>query len=369
MLEIELADGSGRLDLFPKEGIPFEQSFNLYDFEHIEGTKSWSFKLPKTANNVKNCGWINVSNLRTDFKNSYRVNVYLFGDLWKIGLLYFLEDYPTYWSVHFAGEAGLLKQLFDDKELVDFSFPKITSIADTYAHAKLAAEEGPSEHPYTFAEVYIPNAQNDGLIPSYLNPNKYNFSTGIWEGFISNVGGGFAPLCPFPYVKQVLEVIGNELGVHFAGELWNDTEFERLVFFNTQCLNTLVDDVPEGAPVDSIDVNNHVPKVKVTDLLINICQFFNQLIEYDDTVGTITFISRKTVFSSTLVNDFRYKISSSRRLYKEKRDFSLKYEYLQEDLDVAKYFGTLSDLTGINGGAAATELNVKFSTIPTLDYG
>jgi len=148
-----------------------------------------------------------------------------------------------------------------------------------------------------------------------------------------------------------------------------DQEFERLVFFNTQCLNTLVDDIPQGAPVDEIDIKNHVPKIKATELLIALCQLFNQIIEYDDSNSTVLFISRKKLGSAPLVNDFRYKVSSKRILYKERRLFSLRYDYNQEDLDVAKYFGSLSDLTGINEGAKSTEINVKFNTLPTLDYG
>lgn len=365
-----MADGSGRLDLMPGEKISFEESFNLYDFEHVEGTKSWRFRLPKTPNNYRLTKWQGLTHLRKASKKYISVRVNVLGELWKTGQLRFLSEEDTYWNMYFAGDIGVFSSIIGERSIRDFTLTEVTSIPDIYAHAKAAAEGGPDTFAYTFAEVYVPNAQNDPLIPSFLNANSFNFSTGEWIGFVGPVGGGYAPLCPFPYVKNVLMEIANELGITIAGDLINDEEFGRLVFFNTQCLNTIVDDVPQGIPVNEIKVKNHVPDVPFSELLVGLSQLFNQIVEYDPISSVLFFTSRESLLNSAVESSLRYgTVSKVKSLYEEVRSYSLSYDFNQEDLDRIQHNGTISDLGGIVNEEAGTKLEIAFSTLPTLQWG
>lgn len=370
MLEIELANGGGYLDLDPSVRIQFEQNFNLHDFQHIEGTKSWKFQLPKTANNIKRTGWLNVPEVKSDFENSLRVRVVLNGSLWKTGPLYFISEKESYFEVHFAGEAGLLKQILGDARLREFNLPFLQGITDIYDHAKASTLLAPDSTPYVFAEVYVPNSSNPGTVPNYLNSNKFDTNAGDWLGFNGNISGDYAALCPFPYVKYNLNLIANQLGIKFGGAIWEDEEFSRMVFFNTVCLNELVNDQATGPPVNEIRVADHVPDVTLVKLLKSIAKLFNQIIVYDDKRSLIKFINRADIIKQPVNDSLRRRVSGIGIEFEEKRLYSLMYEFNQDDISVRDQRGSGTDLSGVfENSEQSQEIEVEFSTLPTLTSG
>jgi hypothetical protein len=374
MLEIELADGNGRLDLLPKTEIDFEQEFNLYNFDFIEGTKTWTFKLPKTPNNIRLIGLQSLIEARSVFENRIQVNINVNSDFWKTGLLYFDQESLSEWSVYFAGEAGLMKQLFTDSYLTDYQLPSVTGITNVYTHAKDVAAAGPASYSYTFAEVYLPQADFDSSeIPlPFANYLTFNDTTQKWSGFAGEINGLYWPLIPFPYVKSILQEIADQLGVSFSGKLWENDEFSRLVFFNTKCLNGV--DIETGRPTlypaNEIYLRNHVPKIKVTDLLKDIGRFFNQIIIYDDRSSTISFFHREDLLSAKLNDKLRYQVSTISQNFRERRKYRFESPFKEEDVIASnKVSDDPSDLTGILGGDQTTLVKTEFGTLPMRTYG
>ncbi len=373
MLEIELADGSGRLDLMPNTEIDFELNFNLYDFEHIEGTRSWTFELPKTANNIRLIGKYAFIDSRSNFENQLRIHVNISSDLWKSGLLYFQSENKQVWKVYFAGEAGILKRLFNDRTLKDFDLSSYTSLGNMYDHAKTVATAGPSVYPYTFAEVYLPKADIDeSEVPlPFANYLKYNSSTAKWSGFSGAVGSFYWPLIPFPFVKSVLLEISEQLSISFAGDLWDLEEFERLVFFNTKCLNAVDQDTgrASGPPIDEVYLADHVPDIKFSDLLKDIARFFNQTVTYDDRTRTIFFYHRSDLLSSTMDTSFKDKVESISQKYAERRSYSFSSPFREEDVLASNEVSDVdADLTGIEGDEDSIEVETLFNTLPMRHY-
>lgn len=364
MLEIQLADGSGYLDLYPSETIEFSNPLNIHDFEHIEGSKSWRFKLPKTGSNMRLTGWANLAFVQQKFEHKIRINVSLNGALWKTGFLYFLEEQSQYWDVHFAGEVGLLKELIQDKDLRDFTLETITGISNMQTHAKATVDHGNSVYNYIFCEMFAPN----GGVPHTRRINKSTYSAGgSWLGFDDMEGGYYIPMVPFPYVKSVLQLIADELQIKFAGDLWKDEEFARLVFVNTFCLNEADEDgLPVGAPGDTIDLRNHVPKVPLSELIKEISILFNQLVIYDDVSSTITFYHRLSILNGKPNLGLRNKVSDIRQQYSERRTYSLSYEYNPNDEDRINSNSKIGvDMSGINNGPDSEKVVSTFSTIPS----
>lgn len=374
MLEIELADGSGRLDLLPNTKIDFEQNFNLYDFEHIEGTRSWSFSLPKTPNNIGLIGKFAFINSRTEFANHLKIHVNIASNLWKSGLLYFQTESASEWKVYFAGEGGVLKRIFNERSLKDFSLSEYVVTGDMYNHAKDVAVAGPATYPYTFAEVYLPKAdidENEVPLP-FANYLKFNQSTGKWTGFAGAVNSFYWPLIPFPFVKSVINEIASELSINFSGDLWDNDEFERLVFFNTKALNAVDQETgrASGPPVNEIHLGDHIPDIKFSDLLKDIARFFNQTVSYIDRTRTIVFNHRSTLLSASMNLNLRDKTEYVTQKYTEKRNYSFSSPFNDDDVTASNKVSDIeSDLTGIDGETDSVLVETTFNTLPMRHYG
>lgn len=374
MLEIELADGSGRLDLMPGEKISFEESFNLYDFEHVEGKRSWRFKLPKTPNNVRKLGWSAFLESRGGAQRKIAININFNSTLWSSGLLYFQGETSDSWLVYFAGEVGVLKDLIGDKTLLDFNLSSFTGLGNMYDHAKVVAEAGPSSYKYTFAEVYLPKADiNPTEVPlPFANYLAYNNTSGLWEGFAGQIGSFYWPLIPFPYVKSVLDEIASELGVSFGGELWENPEFGRLVFFNTRALNSVDEDTgrASGIPVSEVHLSNHVPDIKLVDVLKDLGKFFNQSIKYVDKTQTIQFSHRSKLLSKEVSRSLEQKVVDINQNFGEQRLYSFSSPFSEEDLVACnKVSDVEANLDGIQNGEQSTSVETVFSTLPMRHYG
>jgi hypothetical protein len=371
MLGLELFDGRGRLDVDADTSIQFEQNFNLHDFEHVEGTKSWRFKLPKTANNLRLTGWVNLPELRSSFENNFKIRVNLAGTLWKVGLLYFIDDADAHWNVHFAGEAGLLKKLIGDLKLTDIDYPLTTGINDMHAHAlaTTTASIGTYDHVFVPIELDAWADQNPAATARGINvldvDTLYNFN-----GFATTAFNHPVPMVPFPFVISVLKHIANALGFRVGGDIITDTEMQRLLFFNVKPLNDLAaNSLPTSTIATEIDLANHLPETKISEFLVEFCKLFNQTILYDDANNALNFKHRPSILKEPVVGDLRYKATDLQMLYNERRTYNLAYEISKADL--ARFpddpASSMRDMVGIDDVAGSTDVVSKIGVVPNFE--
>lgn len=370
MLEIQLADGSGRLDLFQNETVKFVLQYNLFDFEYAKGSKSWRFKLPKTTQNLRLINHIDDLFVTTDFYESISVNVVVLGSLWKTGLLYFLEEHDNYFDVHFSGEMGLLKLILKDLKLTDIDYPIQTGIADIYDHASDALTGGYSSFDYVFTNVALPKRRNSANT-MYIGINGYDLDVNkYWLGF-KETQTGFPnhanAMVPFPYVFNVLGYIAEELGIKISGDVFQIEELKNLVFFNTITLNSIDDQgLPENNYPSEINIQNHLPEIKISEFLLEFAKLFNQVVSYDERTSTLTFYHRQSLLSSIPVDDLKEKAFKENLIFKERRTFNLGYQYKEEDVRIYQDEGIDQKiLEGVDGPDNSEDVYSMISTLPT----
>lgn len=370
MLEIQLADGSGRLDLYPNEKVSFVLQYNLFDFQFALGTKSWSFKLPKSPNNLKLLGHLDELFVVTEFYESVDVSINVLGSLWKTGVLYFLEEKETYFDVHFAGEMGLLKLLLQDVKLTDIDYPVTTGISNIYSHAEDTLTGGPSSYDYVFTEVSLPKRRNTANT-MYIGINGYDIDVNSnWLGF-KETQTGFPnhanAMVPFPYLFNVLNHCASELGINLAGDIFKIEELKKLVFFNTVALNDIDDNgLPENSYPTEIDIKNHLPNIKIADFLIEFAKLFNQVVIFDERSSTLNFYHREALLLSIPNETLKSKAYKEYSVFKERRTFNLGYDYNEEDVKVFQDQGIDQDiLRGVDGPPKSEDVISKISTLPT----
>lgn len=100
--------------------------------------------------------------------------------------------------------------------------------------------------------------------------NAAFYGTNAYSGYMNNYATGTygsGPLVPMFFVSKVLELIGTLTGVTFAGDIMTHAALQRLLFYNTQSLDTL----------STITYAQHLPDMTITELLLGLCAHFNMV--------------------------------------------------------------------------------------------
>lgn len=369
MLEIELSDGSGKLDVLQDEKVSFQNIYNMLTFDKVNGEKSWNFKLRKTANNKRKLKWISVPESRTNIE-SIEVNLILNANLWRTGLLYFLDDGDTYIEVHYAGGVGFLKTLFGETHLNEIPYPIVSGITNIYDHASTVVQSNYLSHDYVFTQVSLPNRrESSNSMFTAINGYEVDVNTN-WLGFKETINGfpnHANAMVPFPYVINVLFHIANYFGLKLSGDFFTDSELRRLVFFNTITLNEIDSD---GLPTENypteINIQNHLPKITIRAFFTEIAKLFNQRLSFSKNESTLYFKSRNDLLNEPPVIDYRYKVKSARLKHGERRTYNLGYDYIKEDVTIYQDQGIDPKiLEGVNSGSNSKDIDCAISTIPT----
>lgn len=428
MLEIE--SEKGFLELDESVVVDFESSYNLYDLRVADETFSWRFKLMKSPKNWQtlNWMWLPESSL---VNQSINVRILIFGQVWKTGPLYFLQEDDDNWDVSFTGESGGILQKMSGKSLKDISWPQ-TSVVDIYSHAEDTVDDPIGTHDYVFAPVDLPQLGQVEWYPAQINsvvvdsngdfdqypqywrtfevdeysptrvavPNttigylsgeyvrfagKYyianqNVTIGssndpsnnpsVWdETTLGNVFQ-YNPMVPFFYVVNLLELIADDLGFELKGNVLQDEEIRRLVLFNTQCLNGFVGDQLNIVPANvEIDYSRHLPDMGVIDLIKEFALFFNLQVSIEDNGNTLVFNKRNNFLLRSPQTILRHQTLKMYQQFRETRGYNLSQDYLDDDLVLAHdtWTGTLE---GLIFSGNNTDVRLKFSTLPmTTGFG
>lgn len=100
--------------------------------------------------------------------------------------------------------------------------------------------------------------------------NSAFYGTNSYSGYMNNYATGTygsGPLVPMFFVSKVLELIGTLTGVTFAGDIMTNTAMQRLIFYNTQSLDTL----------STITYAKHLPEMTISELIMGLCAHFNMV--------------------------------------------------------------------------------------------
>lgn len=104
--------------------------------------------------------------------------------------------------------------------------------------------------------------------------NSAFYGTNSYSGYMNNYATGTygsGPLVPMLFVSKVLELIGTLTGVTFAGDIMTHAALQRLIFYNTQSLDTL----------STITYAKHLPELTISELLLGLAAHFNMAVWVD----------------------------------------------------------------------------------------
>jgi hypothetical protein len=426
---LEIVSNRGSFSLAPEYKADFEQSFSLADFEESRDLKSQSFTIPKNPENVALVEEFAPLDAPRQSNFSLEVELLLFGEVWSYGQLYFLDEDEDFYEVSFTGELSRLLNAIEDLNVreIDYLDPVIT---DMYFHAETILAN-PGNYDYVFAPVDLPSLEGDFWWPAQCNSvvfnanGSFNRYVEFWRHFdyedfdpdrvkVANAGGPdlmysvgeafkfdglfyqvtsnmftgdtpngnpgkvsqltlgnvkrYNPMVPFFYVLKIFDRISSALGVKFSGSILQDSEIERLVFFNTVCLNSMEDNAP-GTVLTGTAVRyaNHLPDQTVRSLLIDFCTWFNLKMEYRVIDNTLTFTQREAVLNTPIHTELKKRVLKLETIYREKRTYNLAYSYRQEDVNLASA-GWQETLNGVDGEKGSIDIVADYSTLP-MRYG
>jgi hypothetical protein len=102
---------------------------------------------------------------------------------------------------------------------------------------------------------------------------------------------------PMFFARYILDKIGTMAGFSFSGDWYSHALFNRLLVYNTQCL--------DAATV--IRVQDHLPDMRVADFILQIAQLANTRVAFDVPARTINFRLRKTIHTAEVTKDWTKK--------------------------------------------------------------
>jgi len=112
------------------------------------------------------------------------------------------------------------------------------------------------------------------------------------------------PICPFPYVKYVLQTIFKSLGYTLLGEILNDRNFIKICLLSFRdilyCSSSLHSDGTTGIRMKasvSFDLKNYMPDVTVGSFLISLKNRFGWYYDFDIKSKTCTILYLKDVIN------------------------------------------------------------------------
>jgi hypothetical protein len=291
---IKLVTKGQIVDLFENTRIEINATHPAFAESAIPGLYTFPFTIPNTAKNqiIYNFPerWDNVNLLNTREPSQLYYNDNLLAD----GFTFIRPTKSNPYQISFHATGNNLLPIFENKINTfdlggSIALGGTTSLDDIVAHLKTVALADLGEYPYT-------------IFP-YINKGLYgDFNPGGFQGIVNRWGYNstlladtftplyeynglvkFSPLVIFPFLQNVLFEIFKENGFSLETNIFDEEEFQRLVFFNNKTLDKSFDAfLEEYEVIDTIHLKDHLPEITVADFLkllkqmFGICFFFDQ---------------------------------------------------------------------------------------------
>ncbi|MCX6216416.1 hypothetical protein [Spirosoma sp.] len=250
MIDIRI-DGESA-DLLPTTSLTLERFNPLLDFDQIQGSRVYGFDLPDTPTNRRLLGYFYQDQVGYQTR-IFRCEKYVHGQLIEQGFVMIRQVEPTF-SLYFTQNLG---EIFGDSQKLLLS--KLSLGNDVIAPLATAN--------HLMDRYCFPTIQNDAF---YGNQAVEGF-TGLINQYTLATGYNPTARVPMPFVKWVFQQFGNLTGWTFTGQFWQDPDLCRLIFYNLFSL--------DGQ--NSINSNNHLPDLTLSNVLIDLRKLFNLYLEFD----------------------------------------------------------------------------------------
>ncbi|GAB3767862.1 hypothetical protein GCM10028818_01370 [Spirosoma horti] len=251
MIDIRI-DGESA-DLLPTTTLTLERFNPLLDFETIQGSRVYGFDLPDTPTNRRLLGYFYQDQVGYQTR-VFRCEKYVYGQLIEQGFILIHEVKSTGFSLFFTQDLG---KIFGDSQTLLLSQLSLGN------------------------DVIAPLASANHLTDRYCFPTVQNTSfygnqvvdgfTGLVNEYTLATGYSLNARVPMPFIKWVFQQFGNLTGWTFTGQFWQDPDLCRLIFYNLFSL--------DGQ--STINSNNHLPDLTLTNVLIDLRKLFNLYLEFD----------------------------------------------------------------------------------------
>lgn len=251
---IGLRKGDSILELLPGSSIRVEEKNDILNFDAIEPTYTWPFRLP-TAPNSAVLGFPNqLSNNQNALRDFPDWELTLNGNTWRKGILSVESANDEFIEATFKARAGVLSQYKDRPiaELID-----VTHTFPSSDPADLESYNSSLNSPVIFPVIHF-----------WGHHTLYN------NNFTGSLKGEY--LLPVFRLKYILREIFKALGVEFHDYISShDNDFSNMVIFHNRRLDTLYDiranpgSVPPKVPLvpTTMKVQDYLPPISLGDLI------------------------------------------------------------------------------------------------------
>ncbi len=254
MLNIRI-DGQ-TVELAPGINLTLERFNPLLDFDTIQGSRVYGFDLPNTPTNRRVLGYFYQDQVGYRARK-FRCEKYVHSQLIEQGFVMIHEVKPDGFSLFFTQNLG---EIFGDAQTVllsglDFGL-EAAPVAPVLAANHLTDRYC---YPTILNDAFYGNQAVSGFSGKM---NDYDVNTSTYNG-VARV--------PMPFVRWVFTQFSALTGWSFSGQFWQDPDLVRLIVYNLFSLDGL----------SSINSNNHLPDLTLTNLLIDLRKLFNLYLEFD----------------------------------------------------------------------------------------
>lgn len=290
------------LELPERTSIQIAGDNPIFNLGSIPGERIYNFKVSLTNPNRINLGFAEQFNLVDKNTRIDGVTAYLHKTPWKKGTLRIRKATNEGFDLSFHVDTSSLAIKITDVSLssIDFGSEAVNLVVD-------ANSVYPNVN-HVFFPVYNPgfyeedkNAEYGLIVNDFANVMLTN----------SNTDGNKTkyPITPFPYLVYILEKLFTELGYYsLIGDWINEDFIRRVVIYNNQSLDSL-DGNGVNVWSNSVNFNNHLPDMTISDFLIEVCTYFGVFPLIDDKENTVEFVKIKNVLSDQFYSDYNGRAS------------------------------------------------------------
>lgn len=231
---------------------------------------------------------------------------------------------------------------------------------------------GMSGYDYAFFPVINDKFSSSATATDIMNAMKWNGSDIIFTTDTVD-GRNINPICPFPYLKYVLQKAVTHVGWAIQGDVLNDTDFKKVVLVNTLAIDWGAPALFTAFPHDTItfDLADHMPNVGIAELLIALKNRFGWWYDFDRRNKVITIKSLKDVAAVQIKDMSRYAspvitktINKEQKIYAIKQTAPGNYSDSPPNLKNVFYQGLVQSESSL---PAAGQSNYRYCYLNTED--
>jgi len=325
------------IDLPEDFTISLNYNSGVFDFDQIAGSYSLPFQLQNTINNNRLFEFPNSLENVNQSKRELKAQLWTNGLLLHSGSLEISETDAETFKCTFKFDAGEFASEQRDKLITDCN---LGGEREWIWHDHFTNENSDFALPRFMNNNFddnileVLNADIDFFVNEYVCSELYN---GYLIKYALENGPNFpwyiTAICPFPYLYKIINYIFKSLNYNLEDNFFaSDEALKKLIIFNLydamKCTAGYNDNAATNYityVLDTYDLKNHVPKISVHELILNLKNYF--CIDFNFKDGKLKINSISDYVKSTDYIDITSKtLDYEKKYFKEKsKGFSIEF--------------------------------------------